>query len=71
VSTADTHLDCAGTYRRTVRAGLDRVWENVFDWEHLPALHEQDFYAVELLDSGPWGGESASSIGRTTHRARR
>jgi nitrite reductase/ring-hydroxylating ferredoxin subunit len=55
VSTADTHLDCAGTYRRTVRAGLDRVWENVFDWEHLPALHEQDFYAVELLDSGPWG----------------
>jgi nitrite reductase/ring-hydroxylating ferredoxin subunit len=31
------------------------VWENVFDWEHLPALHEQDFHAVELLDSGSWG----------------
>jgi nitrite reductase/ring-hydroxylating ferredoxin subunit len=27
----------------------------VFDWEHLPALHEQDFHRVELLDSGRWG----------------
>jgi nitrite reductase/ring-hydroxylating ferredoxin subunit len=55
MSATDTHLACAGTYRRTIRAGLDRVWENVFDWEHLPALHEQDFHAVELLDSGSWG----------------
>jgi hypothetical protein len=26
------------TYERTVRASLDRVRENVLDWEHLPWL---------------------------------
>ncbi len=51
----DENLDCAGVYRRTVRAGLSRVWENVFDWEHLPALHEQDFHSVDLEDCGSWG----------------
>ena len=51
----DPNLEKVGTYRRTVRASLPRVWENVFDWEHLPALHAQDFRAIELLDRGPWG----------------
>lgn len=40
----------AGEYRREVHASLARVWENVFDWEHLPALHEHSFATVELLD---------------------
>lgn len=36
-------------YRRTVRASLERVWENVFDWEHLPWLHRETFGHVRLL----------------------
>ena len=30
----------ASTYTREVRAGMERIWENVLDWEHLPALRE-------------------------------
>ncbi len=48
-------LHHAGTYRREVAASLTRVWENVFDWEHLPSLHEATFHSVALLDSGDWG----------------
>jgi nitrite reductase/ring-hydroxylating ferredoxin subunit len=49
-------LSLAGTYRRRVEASLARVWENVCDWEHLPALHEGSFSDVELLEewSGGW-----------------
>lgn len=45
----------AGTYRRRVGASLARVWENVLDWEHLPALHASSFAAVELIDAGIGG----------------
>src|SRR5215831_5880022 len=48
-------LELATTYRRTIRAGIERIWENVFDWEHLPVLHETYFDAVELIESGCWG----------------
>jgi nitrite reductase/ring-hydroxylating ferredoxin subunit len=48
-------LHRAGEYRRQVRASLARVWENVFDWEHLPALHARDFESVALHESGEWG----------------
>jgi len=48
-------LVLAGNYERVVRASLVRVWENVFDWEHLPWLHSQSFRRVELKESGPWG----------------
>jgi len=44
------------TYNREIRAGIKRIWENVFDWEHLPILHETHFNAVELLDIGSWAG---------------
>lgn len=36
-------------YRRTVRAAVASVWENVRDWEHLPWLHRTTFRAVDLL----------------------
>lgn len=52
---APSGLRLAATYHRDVAAGLSRVWENVFDWEHLPALHAESFGPVELLDSGAWG----------------
>ena len=45
----------AGVYRREVKASLARIWENVFDWEHLPSLHARDFAACTLLERGAWG----------------
>jgi nitrite reductase/ring-hydroxylating ferredoxin subunit len=48
-------LELAVTYRRDVHAGIERIWENVFDWEHLPVLHETSFNAVELIEIGDWG----------------
>ncbi len=47
-----THV---ATYRQTVKAPLVRVWENVFDWEHLSWLHRATFCAIEHIDSGRWG----------------
>jgi nitrite reductase/ring-hydroxylating ferredoxin subunit len=38
-----------------VRAGIERIWENVFDWEHLPVLHDSYFDHVELVELGNWG----------------
>lgn len=42
-------LCCAGHYRRAIAAGIERVWENVLDWEHLPWLHASAFAGIELL----------------------
>ena len=46
---------CVATYERTVAASLERVWENVRDWEHLPWLHRSSFRSIECIDSGAWG----------------
>jgi nitrite reductase/ring-hydroxylating ferredoxin subunit len=43
------------TYQRSIRASIERVWENVFDWEHLPWLHRDSFCGLEHVESGPWG----------------
>ena len=48
-------LHLAGTYRRRVGASLARIWENVFDWEHLAHLHDGSFAECTLIDSGSWG----------------
>jgi len=48
-------LALAATYRREVAASLARVWENVHDWEHLPALHGASFAACTLRERGAWG----------------
>ncbi len=52
---APNGLDKVATYRRTVHASTERVWENVHDWEHLPWLHRESFCAIEPLDRGDWG----------------
>jgi nitrite reductase/ring-hydroxylating ferredoxin subunit len=52
---ADPALHLAATFRREVAASVDRIFENVFDWEHLPALHDTYFTAIERLDGGDWG----------------
>ena len=36
-------LISVAVYRRRIGASLERVWENVRDWEHLPWLHRQSF----------------------------
>ena len=48
-------LHLAATYRRRVDASLVRIWENVFDWEHLAHLHDGSFSECTLIDSGSWG----------------
>ena len=53
-------LHRVGTLTRTIGASLERVWENVFDWEHLPWLHHTDFASIDLLDSGPWGWRASA-----------
>jgi nitrite reductase/ring-hydroxylating ferredoxin subunit len=48
-------LILAATYKREVNAGIERIWENVLDWEHLPHLHELYFDHVALIEIGPRG----------------
>src|ERR1700741_5021067 len=42
-------------YERVVAASLQRIWENVLDWEHLPWLHRSSFGDVRLLEESPAG----------------
>jgi hypothetical protein len=46
-------LTLVATYRRTVHASLERIWENVRDWEHLPWLHRSSFTSIRLLEQAP------------------
>ncbi len=45
-------------YERELDASVERVWENVLDWEHLPHLHSQAFSSVEVqtVDHDHWHG---------------
>jgi len=49
-------------YDRTVTASLERVWENVLDWEHLPWLHDTTFGHVRLLEHTPAGFRAETSL---------
>jgi nitrite reductase/ring-hydroxylating ferredoxin subunit len=44
-----------GIYRRVIRASLERVWENVLDWEHLPWLHRETFRSISRVRAGTAG----------------
>ena len=46
-------LTLVATYRRTLHASLERIWENVLDWEHLPWLHRRAFLGIQLLERTP------------------
>jgi hypothetical protein len=54
-------LASVAVYDRTVRASLERVWENVLDWEHLPWLHRTTFGHVRLFEQSRngWRGEAS------------
>ena len=62
----DPALDLAATYNRIIKASVARIWENVFDWEHLPVLHDTYFNRVELLERGAngWRVELSKQPGR-------
>jgi nitrite reductase/ring-hydroxylating ferredoxin subunit len=45
---AMAELQSVAVYRRRIGASLERVWENVRDWEHLPWLHRESFRAISL-----------------------
>lgn len=59
VTLPDNHhagpLHHAGSYERRVHASLERIWENVFDWEHLAHLHDGSFADCSLVEQGRWG----------------
>lgn len=48
-------LSIAAVYERQVGASIARIWENVFDWQHLDALHDTSFAAVSLIDNDQSG----------------
>lgn len=55
-SVSSLSLSKAATYERLVQASVARIWENVFDWQHLPSLHDTSFAACELvgMDAAGW-----------------
>ena len=57
-------------YQRRVAASLERVWENVLDWEHLPWLHRDSFCGVELEESGAWGWRARVELPPREQRSR-
>jgi nitrite reductase/ring-hydroxylating ferredoxin subunit len=55
VSTKSAGLTLAAVYQREVAASLERLWENVLDWEHLPWLHRDSFLGISDVAAGPEG----------------
>lgn len=49
----------AAVYEREIGASVERIWENVLDWEHLPFLHDQAFTSVRMTfqHADRWHGE--------------
>jgi nitrite reductase/ring-hydroxylating ferredoxin subunit len=45
----------AAIYERDLPVSLERIWENVLDWEHLPHLHAQAFTSISLVASNADG----------------
>jgi nitrite reductase/ring-hydroxylating ferredoxin subunit len=48
-------LTSVAVYRRRIAASLERIWENVRDWEHLPWLHRESFASIALEHEGERG----------------
>jgi nitrite reductase/ring-hydroxylating ferredoxin subunit len=52
---AASRVPHVGTYRRVLPVSLERLYENVLDWEHLPHVHARSFASIECEDAGVWG----------------
>ena len=61
---APPKLALAETYTRRVHASVSRIWENVYDWEHLAHLHDGSFSECELLAEGGWGWRVRLTLAR-------
>lgn len=57
-----SELRWVARYRRNVAASLERAWENVLDWEHLPVLHAGSFRSIDCEDAGKWGWRAAVGL---------
>ncbi len=51
---SDGLVACAQSSRQ-VAASMERIYENVRDWEHLPHLHQSSFVAIELIEENHFG----------------
>ena len=60
-------LVCVATYQRTIEASLERVWENVLDWEHLSHLHDSSFSYCALDEADAWGWRTWSNPEHSDH----
>ncbi len=58
-----------GTYERALGAGLDRLFENALDWEHLPWLHAGSFTSIDCRDAGRWGWRATVGLVGTADEA--
>jgi nitrite reductase/ring-hydroxylating ferredoxin subunit len=56
----------AGGLQRPIGASLERVWENVADWAHLPWLHSSNFSGAQVQDEGDWGWRITLQTGAST-----
>ena len=48
-------LVSVAVYERAIGASLERIWENVLDWEHLPGLHRAAFGSIRCLAASDAG----------------
>jgi nitrite reductase/ring-hydroxylating ferredoxin subunit len=55
-----------GSYTRELGAGVERLFENALDWEHLPHLHDGSFSGIRVIEHGPtgWRAEARLTGGR-------
>jgi nitrite reductase/ring-hydroxylating ferredoxin subunit len=56
-------------YDRVINASIERIWENVMDWEHLPWLHSGSFAAIELEHADEQGWRASVEVGPRGHSA--
>lgn len=47
------HLFSLGEDRHEVPVVMERIVENLMDWEHFPYIHPENFASTELLEDGP------------------
>ena len=57
-----TALVEVGSYVRDLGAGVERLFENALDWEHLPHVHAGSFGSIALVEAGPAGWRATATL---------